>query len=101
MPIRSSWRTPSARRAARRHVCPPAALYACQSSSLGRGFPAREELIVRLSRIYTITALYPQRYSSVHAQVHHHFNQERHVVTRSVYQQRRSAALEEWRALAA
>ena len=39
-----------------------------------------------------------QKYSSVHALVHHHFSQERHVVTRSVYQQKRSAALEEWRA---
>ena len=40
-------------------------------------------------------------YSSVHTLVHHHFNQERHLVTRSVYKQRRSAASEEWRALAA
>ena len=39
--------------------------------------------------------------SSVHAQVHNHFNQERHLVTRQVYKQRRSAALAEWRALAA
>ena len=37
---------------------------------------------------------------SVHAQVHNHFNQERHLVTRQVYKQRRSAALTEWRALA-
>ena len=39
-----------------------------------------------------------QKFSSVHAQVHNHFNQERDLVTRSVYKQRRSA---EWRALAA
>ena len=34
-----------------------------------------------------------QKFSSVHAQVHNHFNQARHLVTRQVYKQRRSAAL--------
>ena len=38
-----------------------------------------------------------QKFSSVHAQVHNHFNQERHLVTREIYKQRRSAALAEWR----
>ena len=42
-----------------------------------------------------------QKFSAVHAQVHNHFNQERHLVTRQVYKQRGSAALAEWRALAA
>src|SRR6202140_2778713 len=42
-----------------------------------------------------------QKFSSVHAQVHNQFNQERHLVPRQVYKQRRSAALAEWRALAA
>ena len=42
-----------------------------------------------------------QKFSSVHAQVHNHFNQERHFVTRQVYKQRRSIALAERRALAA
>jgi putative transposase len=45
-----------------------------------------------------------QKFSSVHAQVHNHFNhfnQERHLVTREVYKQRRSAALVEWRAFIA
>ena len=42
-----------------------------------------------------------QKFSSVHAQVHNHFNQERHLVTRQVYKQRRAFALAEWRALAA
>jgi len=42
-----------------------------------------------------------QKFSSVHAQVHNHFNQERYLVTRQVYKQRRSIALTEWRALAA
>ena len=42
-----------------------------------------------------------QKFSSVHAQVHNQFNQERHLVTRQVDKQRRSAAFAEWRALAA
>jgi putative transposase len=42
-----------------------------------------------------------QKFSSVHAEVHNHFNQERHLVTRQVYKQRRARALAEWRALAA
>jgi putative transposase len=42
-----------------------------------------------------------QKLSSVHAQVHNHFNQERHLVTREIYKQRRSAALAEWRTVVA
>ena len=42
-----------------------------------------------------------QKFSSVHAQVHNHFDQERHLVTRQAYKQRRSAALAEWSALSA
>ena len=42
-----------------------------------------------------------QKFSSIHAQVHNQFNQERHLVTRQVYKQRHSAALagsgEPWR----
>ena len=33
-----------------------------------------------------------QKFSSVHAQVHNHFNQERHLITRQVYKQRRLRA---------
>ena len=50
--------------------------------------------------ICTITASLRRR-GTARAQVRHHFNQERHLVTRSVYKQRRSAALTEWLALAA
>jgi putative transposase len=42
-----------------------------------------------------------QKFSSVHARVHNHFSQERHLVSREIYRQRRSAALAEWRSLAA
>jgi putative transposase len=42
-----------------------------------------------------------QKFGSIHAQVYNHFNQERHHASRVVYKHRRSAALVEWRALAA
>jgi len=42
-----------------------------------------------------------QKFSSIHAQVHNHFNQERHLVTREIYKKRRSAALAEWRTVMA
>src|ERR1700733_3697806 len=42
-----------------------------------------------------------QKFSSVHAQAHNQFDQERHLVMRQVYEQRRSAAFGQWRALAA
>jgi putative transposase len=59
-------------------------------------FRRRERAMQRFRSTQTL-----QKFSSVHAQVHNHFNQERHLVTRQVYKQRRSAALAEWRALAA
>jgi putative transposase len=52
-----------------------------------------------MQRFRSMKAL--QKFSSVHTQVHNRFNQERHLVTRQVYKERRSAALAEWRALAA
>ena len=36
-----------------------------------------------------------QKFSSVHGSVHNHFNQERHLVSREIFKQRRSAALAE------
>ena len=59
-------------------------------------FRRRERAMQRFRSMKTL-----QKFSSVHAQVHNHFNQERHLITRQVYKQRRSAALAEWRALAA
>jgi putative transposase len=52
------------------------------------------------SRLGTNSKLTLQKLSSVHAQVQNHFNQERHLITRQVYKQRRSIALAELRALA-
>jgi putative transposase len=52
-----------------------------------------------MQRFRSMKAL--QKFSSIHAQLHNHFNQERHLVTRAIYKQRRSTALAEWPALAA
>lgn len=38
-----------------------------------------------------------QKFASVHANVHDHFGQERHLVDRQTYKIRHSAALAEWR----
>lgn len=42
-----------------------------------------------------------QKFASVHGLVHNHFSQERHLVSREIYKQRRAAALAEWRSVAA
>jgi len=59
-------------------------------------FRRRERAMQRFRSMKTL-----QKFSSVHAQVHNHFNQERHLVTRQAYKQRRAGALAEWRNLAA
>ena len=41
------------------------------------------------------------KFASVHANIANHFNQERHLVSRQEYKQRRSAALAEWQSLMA
>jgi putative transposase len=40
-----------------------------------------------------------QKFASVHGTVHNHFGQERHLISRDLYRERRSAALAEWRAV--
>ena len=42
-----------------------------------------------------------QKFAAVHASIHNHFNLDRHLNRREVFKQNRSAALAEWRALAA
>ena len=59
-------------------------------------FRRRERAMNRFRRMKTL-----QKFSSVHASVHNHFNQERHLVSRDIYKQRRSAALAEWRSVMA
>jgi len=51
-------------------------------------FRRRERAMARFRRMKTL-----QKFSSVHASVDNHFAQERHLVSRRTYQQRRSAAL--------
>ncbi|MGD9473364.1 MAG: hypothetical protein AB7G24_14770, partial [Novosphingobium sp.] len=42
-----------------------------------------------------------QKFASVHASIHNHFNSERHLVDRQTYKIRRSAAYAEWQNLTA
>ena len=42
-----------------------------------------------------------QKFASIHASIHNHFNQERHLYTRENFKLNRSIALAEWRQLAA
>ena len=55
-------------------------------------FRRRERAMLRFRRMKTL-----QKYASVRGSVHNHFQQERHLVGREIYKQRRSAALAEWR----
>jgi putative transposase len=54
-------------------------------------FRRRERAMNRFRRMKTL-----QKFSSVHASVYNHFSQERPLVSREVYKERRSAALAEW-----
>ena len=51
----------------------------------------RERAMQRFRRMNTL-----QKFNSVHAQVHNHFTQERHLIDRQTYKARRSVALAEW-----
>ena len=55
----------------------------------------RERAMLRFRRMRT-----PQKFASVHANIHDHFSLERHLVDRKTYKERRSAALAEWQILA-
>ena len=59
-------------------------------------FRRRERAMLRFRQMKTL-----QKFSSVHACVHNHFNQDRHLVSRNAFKERRSAALAEWRAVMA
>lgn len=41
-----------------------------------------------------------QKFASAYADIHNHFNLERHLVDRTTYKKRRSAALAEWQIIA-
>ncbi|WP_397423583.1 IS6 family transposase, partial [Phenylobacterium sp.] len=57
-------------------------------------FRRRERIMERFRRMKTL-----QKFAAVHGTVHNHFNQERHLISRDLYRERRSAALAEWRAV--
>jgi len=67
-----------------------------RAESSHRPFRRRERAMTRFRRMKTL-----QKFSSVHVSVHNHFAQERHLVNREIYKQRRSAALAEWQAVMA
>ena len=58
-------------------------------------FRRREGAMHRFRRMGTL-----QKFTSVHASFHNHFNHERHLIDRATYKTRRSAAMAEWRNLA-
>ena len=55
-------------------------------------FRRRERAMERFRRMKTL-----QKFAAVHGTVHNHFSQERHLISRNLYRERRSAALAEWR----
>jgi putative transposase len=59
-------------------------------------FRRRERAMLRFRQMKTL-----QKFSSIHASVHNHFNQDLHLLSRDAYKERRSAALAEWRTVMA
>src|SRR5471032_1468445 len=58
-------------------------------------FRRRERAMHRFRRMGTL-----QKFTSVHASFHNHFNHERHLIDRDTFKNRRTAAMMEWRILA-
>lgn len=58
-------------------------------------FRRRERAMLRFRRMKAL-----QKFAPVDANVHNHFNFERHIVDRQTFKERRSAALAEWQSLA-
>ena len=59
-------------------------------------FRRRERAMLRFRRMRSL-----QKFVAVHASVHNHFNQERHLYSRTDFKLNRTAALAEWRQLGA
>ena len=58
-------------------------------------FRRREGAMAKFRDVKTL-----QKFAAVHASIHNHFNQDRHLNRREIFKQNRSAALAEWRQLA-
>mgnify|MGYP001156536845 CR=1 FL=1 len=59
-------------------------------------FRRRERAMAKFRDVITL-----QKFAATHASIHNHFNQDRHLNRRDIFKQNRSAALAEWRRLAA
>jgi putative transposase len=59
-------------------------------------FRRREGAMANFRGIKTL-----RKFAAIHASIHNHFNHDRHLNRRDVFKQKRSAALAEWRQLAA
>ncbi len=67
-----------------------------QAENSHQPFRRRERAMAKFRSPATL-----QKFAAVHASVHNHFNQDRHLNRRDIFKQNRSAALAEWRQLAA
>jgi hypothetical protein len=59
-------------------------------------FRRRERAMAKFRNVKTL-----QKFAAIHAPIHNHFNQDRHLNRRDIFKQNRSAALAEWCQLAA
>ncbi|GAA4644464.1 hypothetical protein GCM10023115_24240 [Pontixanthobacter gangjinensis] len=59
-------------------------------------FRRRERAMLRFRQMKSL-----QKFASLHANVHNHFNSQRHLIDRQTYKTARSAALAEWQNLMA
>jgi putative transposase len=59
-------------------------------------FRRREDAMAKFRDVKTL-----QKFAAAHASIHNHFNHDRHLNRRDIFKQNRSAALAEWRQLAA
>ena len=59
-------------------------------------FRRREGAMAKFRDVKTL-----QKFASVHASIHNHFNLQRHLTPRETFKENRSAALAEWRQIAA
>jgi putative transposase len=67
-----------------------------QAENSHQPFRRRERAMAKFRDVKTL-----QKFASVHASLHNHFNQDRHLNRRDIFKQNRAAALAEWRQLAA
>ena len=67
-----------------------------RSENSHQPFRRRERAMAKFRDVKTL-----QKFASVHASLHNHFNQDRHLNRRDIFKQNRTAALAEWRQLSA